>query len=64
MAFSCYFYGRVEMAEDFHALKEMAPDIETLAITNNVVPETWDLLLALRFVGLFKLHHKYIIQDK
>lgn len=49
MAFSCKFYRRVEMAESFEALVDTVPDIVTLVELNNVVTETWDFILALRF---------------
>ncbi|XP_059479768.1 uncharacterized protein LOC132199220 [Neocloeon triangulifer] len=63
MAFSCYFYGRKQMAEDFLALRDMAPDIEQLAVQHNVVPETWDFLLAMRSEGLSVVNLRTYVAD-
>ncbi|CAB3369927.1 Hypothetical predicted protein [Cloeon dipterum] len=52
MAYSCYFYGKKELGENFMALKELAPDLEKLAVDNNVVPETWQFFISLRSEGL------------
>jgi hypothetical protein len=49
MAFSCKFFGQIEMAESFEALIDITPDIEKLVVLNNMVNETWKFIIAMRF---------------
>jgi hypothetical protein len=41
------------MAESFEALVDIAPDIEKLVVLNNIVDETWNFIIALRFAHSF-----------
>jgi hypothetical protein len=57
MSFSCKFYGQLEMAESFEALIDIAPDIEKLVVLNNIVDETWNFIIALRFAHAFAYYN-------